>query len=102
MIGVGRQGRKVNLRGFLHSPEAVVLAVCDVDAWRLENARRDVEGFYASRKRSGRYRGCTAHRDFREVLAREDIDAVMVSTPDHWHVPRETPEPEHRGGKGAV
>lgn len=87
MIGVGRQGRGVNLRGFLHSPDAVVVAVCDVDSWRLENARRDVESRYAAGRRSGSYRGCAACRDFREVLARPDVDAVMISTPDHWHVP---------------
>ena len=87
MIGMGRQARYANLKPFLHSPETQVLAVCDVDAWRLDNARQDVEKHYARQKPSGTHRGCMTTRDFRDVLARPDIDAVMISTPDHWHVP---------------
>ncbi|MFW6161330.1 MAG: Gfo/Idh/MocA family protein, partial [Planctomycetota bacterium] len=88
MIGMGRQARHANLPPFLHSPDTVVLAVCDVDAWRLDQARQLVEKHYASARASGKYRGCAACRDFRDVLARPDIDAVMISTPDHWHVPQ--------------
>lgn len=87
MIGMGRQALYANLRPFLGSPDTRVVAVCDVDAWRLDNARRAVEQHYAAETRSGTHRGCTAHRDFRELLARDDVDAVMNSTPDHWHVP---------------
>jgi len=87
MIGMGRQAFYANLRPFLASPDTRVVAVCDVDAARLRTALQAVEKHYAARTRSGTARACTAHRDFREVLARADVDAVMISTPDHWHVP---------------
>lgn len=84
-IGTGRQAIYANLPWHLNSQETQVVAVCDVDAWRLEHARQMVEDAYAARRPSGQYRGCATHRDFREVLARKDVDAVMISTPDHWH-----------------
>jgi len=46
-----------------------------------------VEQRYAEAQRSGKYTGCATHHDFRELLARDDIDAVMISAPDHWHAP---------------
>ncbi len=87
MIGAGRQTIAVNLKQFLQFPDTQVLAVCEVDAWRTANARKSIEDHYARSKPSGRYRGCAAYDDFRDLLARPDIDAVMISTPDHWHVP---------------
>ncbi|MBM4018004.1 MAG: Gfo/Idh/MocA family oxidoreductase [Planctomycetes bacterium] len=87
LIGVGRQGTLANLRTFLSYEDVQVLAVCDVDAWRLENARRMVDEKYPASGRAGAAGPCAACSDFREVLGRADIDAVMISTPDHWHVP---------------
>ncbi len=86
MLGMGRQAMRPNLDQFLRSPDVQVVAVCDVDSWRLEQARAKVDGFYGD-KAGGTYRGCGTYRDFREVLARDDVDAVMISTPDHWHAP---------------
>jgi len=80
MIGVGDHGTGTNLRGFLEQSDARVLAVCDVDKNRRERARNIVNDKYDNRD-------CDAYNDFRELLGRDDIDAVMVSTPDHWHVP---------------
>lgn len=95
MIGTGRQGYGQNLQGakyenvpgLLDLPDAQVVAVCDVDSWRMEEARKLVDGRYAKDTPSGKYKGCSTHLDFREILNRKDIDAVMISTPDHWHVP---------------
>lgn len=87
MIGIGRQARYANMKSFLGAPDAQVVAVCEVDRWRLENARKQVEDHYGKNKRSGNYTGCATCTDFREVLDRPDVDAVMISTPDHWHVP---------------
>jgi len=61
-------------------PEIRIVALCDVDAWRLEQAKKVVDEHYGAN-------ACGVCRDWREVVARDDIDAVMNSTPDHWHVP---------------
>jgi predicted dehydrogenase len=87
MIGVGRQVMAFNLPMFLKEPDAQVAAVCDVDSWRLAQGKQKVEAHYAEKSLAGAYKGCSAYRDFRDLLGRKDIDAVMVSTPDHWHVP---------------
>ncbi|MCU0914703.1 MAG: Gfo/Idh/MocA family oxidoreductase [Planctomycetes bacterium] len=87
MIGMGRQAYQSNVKTFFGFPDVQVVAVCDVDTWRLENGRKAVEERYAKDRASGTFKGCATYRDFRELLARPDIDAVMISTPDHWHVP---------------
>ena len=52
--------------------------VCDVDGARMAEAKKMVDAHHGDT-------GCSTTKDFREVLARADIDAVMISTPDHWH-----------------
>ncbi len=86
-IGVGRQATYANIPGFLREPDAQCVAVCDVDSWRMANAKKVIEDAYAKSKPAGAFNGCARFRDWRELLARKDIDAVMISTPDHWHVP---------------
>jgi predicted dehydrogenase len=81
-IGMGIQSRGL-LNAFLHE-DVRVLAVCDVDSNRREAARKKVDEFYAALLASGRP-GCAAYDDFRELLARKDVDVVCIATPDHWH-----------------
>jgi len=85
-IGIGAMGQG-HLRCFLQYPEAQVLAVCDVDQWRRENARQTVAETYAAARAGGTYRDCQAYHDMRELLARADIDAVVIATGDNWHGP---------------
>lgn len=77
-IGVGPQGNGV-MGGFLHEPDARVVAVCDVNALRREETKNRVNQHYGDT-------GCAAYNDFRELLTRDDIDAVLIASPDHWHV----------------
>jgi myo-inositol 2-dehydrogenase / D-chiro-inositol 1-dehydrogenase len=87
LIGAGRQTMQVNLKQFFAMPEVQVVAVCEADVWRLENARAAIENHYAGQTTPGVYKGCAVYRDYRELLANRSIDAVMIGTPDHWHVP---------------
>ncbi|HUW20373.1 MAG TPA: Gfo/Idh/MocA family oxidoreductase [Sedimentisphaerales bacterium] len=83
-IGVGRMGLG-DMRTILGFDEAQVIAVCDVDSKRVSYARQIVDEHYGARSRSGSYKGCATYGDFRDLLARNNIDAVLVCTPDHWH-----------------
>jgi len=80
LIGVGQHGTNKNLRRYLELPNAQVLAVCDVDGDHLARAKAMVDERYGNKD-------CATSKDYREVIARRDIDAVMISTPDHWHTP---------------
>jgi predicted dehydrogenase len=76
-IGWGMQGPG-NTRNFLASADCQVVAVCDLDKHHLNEAVKTVNEHYGNKD-------CKAYHDFRELLAREDIDAVMIAVPDHWH-----------------
>ncbi len=83
-IGVGTMGRG-HLGRFLGHADVQVLAVSDVVAERTASAKEMVESRYAEATKAGTYKGCAGYGDFRELLARDDIDAVVIATPDHWH-----------------
>jgi predicted dehydrogenase len=83
-IGTGRISRGHDLPGIWKHDAARVMAVCDLDSKRVDDARALVNGFYA--KKTGKpYDGVTAYADYRQLLANPDVDAVVISTPDHWH-----------------
>jgi predicted dehydrogenase len=82
-IGTGTQGRGL-LNNFLNQPNTQVLAVCDVDTTRREHHRKIADDFYRA-KGNTEYKGCAAYKEFGELIARPDIDAVVIAVPDHWH-----------------
>ena len=83
-IGTGRISRVHDLPGIWRHDLARIVAVCDVDSKRVQEARELVNGQYA--KQTGKpYDGVQTYGDYRELLASRDIDAVVISTPDHWH-----------------
>ncbi len=84
MIGVGTMGRS-HLDRFLGYGDAQIVAVCDVVAERREHARQRVNDHYAKQSGQGSYQGCQEFLDFRQLLALDGLDAVVIATPDHWH-----------------
>ena len=83
-IGIGCMGQG-HLAHLLTYPDVQVVAVCDVDTWRRENAQQVVDEAYAARRTAGDYAGCVGYVDFRDLLARDDIDAVVIAMGDRWH-----------------
>ncbi|MGQ9732331.1 MAG: Gfo/Idh/MocA family protein [Candidatus Zipacnadales bacterium] len=85
LIGCGTHGSGWNLSQVFRYADAQVIAVCDVDEARCLAAQARVNEHY-SQVVGKTYRGCAAYRDFREIIARDDVDAIINATPDHWHV----------------
>lgn len=86
LIGCGGMGN-TDIKEFLRKKDTQVVAVCDPDRARRLSTRAAVNEYYADNSRSGSYSGCDEYNDFRDVLAREDIDAIVQAAPDHWHAP---------------
>lgn len=82
-IGCGRIARDHDMPSIFHSGLADIVAVCDLDAKRAANGKRRVEEFHAEKGTKAPDVAVFGH--YQELLARRDIDAVAISTPDHWH-----------------
>jgi predicted dehydrogenase len=83
-IGVGRISRGHDLPGIWKYDQANIMAVCDLDANRVELGKALINGYY-SKKTGKPYDGVIGYHHYRELLANKDIDAVVISTPDHQH-----------------
>jgi predicted dehydrogenase len=85
-IGCGRIARGSEMVGVLkNSAVARYVAVCDLDTVRIADAKQNIESAYAKKFGSDKYAALKTYRDYHEMLEDKSIDAVCISTPDHWH-----------------
>lgn len=84
-IGCGRIAHQMDLPGIIKHDIARVVAVCDLDSKRLQHAKTYVEGAYAKKQGGDKAVAVKTYGDYRELLKDPAIDAVAISTPDHWH-----------------
>ena len=91
-IVVGLIGKGVMGNGHLHrlvgDKGVQVLGVCEVDRLRREQAKKVVQDYYTDGRKPAGYTGCEMFNDYRKLIARDDLDAVVIVTPDHWHTPQ--------------
>ena len=86
LIGCGRIAREHNLPEILKYDTARIVAVCDLDSSRMADGKRMIEEYYEKKTGRKNYPDVKMHRDYREMLQDKSVDAVIICTPDHWHV----------------
>src|SRR5262249_7055 len=84
-IGCGRIAHEMDMPGIIKHDIARYVAVCDVDSKRMEHAKKFMQDYYAKKKDSDTAVAVKTFSDFRELIKDPSIDAVAISTPDHWH-----------------
>jgi len=85
-VGAGWRGNDL-VKAYLKLGGAQCVAVCDVYKSKRKSTADAIDAYYAKQNKKGAYKGCAIYDDFQELILRDDIDAVVVATPDHWHVP---------------
>jgi predicted dehydrogenase len=83
-IGVGNMGGG-HLPNFLANKGVQVVAICDIYRAKRDAAQKKTEEHYAAERASGTFKGCETYNEFENLLARPDIDIVLIAVPDHWH-----------------
>jgi predicted dehydrogenase len=83
-IGTGKQAFGLK-KSFLETNNAKIMAASDVYGAKLQQFAAEVNQYYAAQAGQSQYSGFSTHTDFRELLAKKEIDAVVIAVPDHWH-----------------
>ncbi len=84
MIGSGNRAHQL-ARPLVAASDAQIVATCDPFIAKRESLKAFVEKSYAARRNNGSFKGCVGYNDFRDLLARPEIDAVVITSPEHWH-----------------
>lgn len=84
-IGCGRIARSHDMHETMKYDAARLIAVCDVDSKRMKEGKELVDSYYATKSARKKYLDAKMYEDYRDMLLNKDIDAVIISTPDHWH-----------------